>query len=675
MIIGNTISINNFFSSSGLAIIDVGDPASQDVDYGTAFGSLTLPSTVTVTLEDLSTEELSVSWAQGSYNANAAGTYVLTGTLTLTAGITNPDDLTASISITVVQATISFFGAASNPADNGTLGASPVAVTPPASMVANDFVLLVGGVKSGSSTITISEAGGQTWNDITLVDGAGTRFQARWCIFNGTWSANPSIAYSAAIATTAVMLVYRSSRVSPVWQINVGQVSGTSLTINSVTTTRQSTASVAIWHSSVNTTFTSLTGTGWSTVGSTQYRNLDGSDATIKFAHRILNLAQATGNVSVTASGVILSQIFSVTDNGVPPVSNGDMHASAYGGQSNQITSNSAPADAALQVGIGSKIWNTSTTDFEEADYSLGNQNPGGSPDEFGPSLKAQYEYDLLYPGRTSYVIKAQSGTSMHNQHNIENNAIGRSFVSTTKTALLDIINNSYNLLFDFVAYRQGEADMAASNPWNINLSTNTIHQLTAAPGAGLGTTGDIAFDTTNKYVYLKTASGWSTGRLVVSSSITVVVGSAAPTGSDGSDGNYFYDSVNFMFYGPKAAGAWPAGKHMRNVAIKYSYKDRATALKKYALDQWNAVGIDTSGLTWIWDLVNDPFTVDHTFQTEIVEAQQEMVNFKTENPSYASLIDSVTTVSSSDSGLFDGVHRNSASQVIMGQRYIDALP
>lgn len=666
-----------YYGSSGggaLAITLIGASPSQEVNHGTAFGSLSLPSTVTATLEDLSVQELAVSWIEGSYNGNTAGIYNLTGTVTLPDGVSNPSNLTGTISIEVVQSTITYFASASNPADNGTLGASPVAVTPPASMLENDFVLITGGVKSGSSSIAISEAGGQTWNDITLVDGAGTRFQARWCIFNGTWGADPSIAFGSAVATTVVMHVFRSSLASPIWQINVSQVSGTSLTITGVTPTRKSTVSIGIWHSGGNTLFTGLTGTGWVTTGSTQYRNLDGSDDTMKFVHRILNLAEATGDVSVTASGLILSQIFSVTDNGVPPVTLGDMHFSAYGGQSNQITSNGAPGDAELQVAIGSKIWNTATAEFEEADYSEGNHNPGGSPTNFGPSLKAQYEYEQLFPGRTSYVIEAQSGTSMHVQHNIENNAIGRAFVSTSRTAMLSRINEGYNLLLDFVDYNQGEADQGVSNKWNIDLGTNTIHQLTAAPSAGLGIEGDIAFDTTNKNIYVRGAAAWGTARLVVSSSITVVVGTAAPTGADGVDDDYFYDSVNFMFYGPKAAGAWPAGTHMRNIAVKYSYKDRATALMKYALDTWTAAGIDTSGLTWVWELKNEPFTVDHTFQDDIVAAQQELVNFKTENPSYASLISAVVTVNSSDAVLFDGVHRNAPTQITIGQRIIDAL-
>lgn len=674
-----TLGVDWFNRSSGegtpdIPIMLIGESPSQEVDHGTAFGSLSLPSTVTATLEDLSVQELPVTWIEGSYDGDTAGVYNLTGTVTLPDGVSNPENLTGTISIEVVQATITYFSSASNPADNGTLGASPVAVTPPASMVENDFVLITGGVKSGSSSISISEAGGQTWNDITLVDGAGTRFQARWCIFNGTWGADPSIAFGSAVATTVVMHVFRSSLASPVWEINVSPVAGTSLSITGVTPTRKSTASIAIWHSSVNTQFTGLTGTGWVTTGSAQYRNLDSSDATIKFAHRILNLAESTGDVSVTATGVILSQIFSVTDNGVPPVTLGDMHFSAYGGQSNQITSNGAPADAELLVAIGSKIWNTATVAFEEADYSTGNQNPGGSPDNFGPSLKAQYEYELLFPDRTSYAIKAQSGTSMHVQHNVENNAIGRAFVTTARTAMLSRINEGYNLILDFVDYDQGEADQGVSNAWNIDIGTNTIHQLTAPPDSGLGTEGDIAFDTTNKNIYLRGAAAWGTARLVVSSSINIVVGTAAPTGSDGVDTDYFYDSVNFMFYGPKAAGVWPSGTHMRNIAVKYSYKDRATALMKYALDLWNAVGIDTTGLTWIWNLKNEPFTVDHTFQDDIVAAQQELVNFKTENPSYSSLISAVVTVNSSDAVLFDGVHKNAATQVIIGQRVIDAL-
>ncbi len=75
------------------------------VKKGTAFEQLALPKTVKATLDTGSTVDLSVQWAKGSYNANAAGSYTLTGTLVLANGITNPGGKTASVIVKVTDDT------------------------------------------------------------------------------------------------------------------------------------------------------------------------------------------------------------------------------------------------------------------------------------------------------------------------------------------------------------------------------------------------------------------------------------------------------------------------------------------------------------------------------------------------------------------------------------------
>jgi len=40
----------------------------------------------------------------------------------------------------------------------------------------------------------------------------------------------------------------------------------------------------------------------------------------------------------------------------------------------------------------------------------------------------------------------------------------------------------------------------------------------------------------------------------------TILSGAVAPTAGDGVDGDFFIDTVALQIYGPKAAGAWPAG-------------------------------------------------------------------------------------------------------------------
>ncbi|MBS4013731.1 MAG: Ig-like domain-containing protein [Bacteroidetes bacterium] len=71
------------------------------VEFGTSYAALQLPPTVTVTLENEEEETLNVIWAQGTYNGNIAGTYTLFGTLQLIVGIENPENLKASVNVTV----------------------------------------------------------------------------------------------------------------------------------------------------------------------------------------------------------------------------------------------------------------------------------------------------------------------------------------------------------------------------------------------------------------------------------------------------------------------------------------------------------------------------------------------------------------------------------------------
>ena len=82
-------------------IVSVGAVSGLSVDTGTSFGDLTLPSTVTVTLDNAETEDLNVTWLEGDYDGDVADTYTLTGTIQTTNNIINPDNLTASIDVEV----------------------------------------------------------------------------------------------------------------------------------------------------------------------------------------------------------------------------------------------------------------------------------------------------------------------------------------------------------------------------------------------------------------------------------------------------------------------------------------------------------------------------------------------------------------------------------------------
>lgn len=74
-----------------------------NVVYGTDFASVNLPTTITATMSDSTTQSVTVTWDSGTpaYDGNTPGTYVFSGTLTLPDNITNTNNVKASVNIIV----------------------------------------------------------------------------------------------------------------------------------------------------------------------------------------------------------------------------------------------------------------------------------------------------------------------------------------------------------------------------------------------------------------------------------------------------------------------------------------------------------------------------------------------------------------------------------------------
>ena len=83
--------------SSVASILDI------NIAFGTALASVGLPAVSTVTLSDSTTQSLLTVWDNGnpSYDANTAGTYVFSGTLSLPENITNTNNITASANVII----------------------------------------------------------------------------------------------------------------------------------------------------------------------------------------------------------------------------------------------------------------------------------------------------------------------------------------------------------------------------------------------------------------------------------------------------------------------------------------------------------------------------------------------------------------------------------------------
>lgn len=74
-------------------------------------------------------------------------------------------------------------------------------------MVAGQVVIMVGSYRSNAATLAVGEAGGQTWTTLTAIT-QGTNIVARAfiCVFNGTWSANPSVTVTSGTNPLSVSL-------------------------------------------------------------------------------------------------------------------------------------------------------------------------------------------------------------------------------------------------------------------------------------------------------------------------------------------------------------------------------------------------------------------------------------------------------------------------------------
>lgn len=204
-----------------------------------------------------------------------------------------------------------YFHSASNPADNGSAAdASTLAVTPPGSMVSGDLVVLVGQMQVATTgQITVSATGGQTWSSVSEAAANDQVVSVFWCQYNGTWSADPSLAFASQSGTqpaTAVMHVFRPSTVGT-WVLDTAfaggaEASASPTVITGITPNKRDNVVLAGWAIPNASTWGTLSGTGWVAMETAQWRNTSGSDQSITFAHQLQGANAATNNVSQVPS-------------------------------------------------------------------------------------------------------------------------------------------------------------------------------------------------------------------------------------------------------------------------------------------------------------------------------------------------------------------------------------
>lgn len=211
----------------------------------------------------------------------------------------------------------SYFDSASTPADNGSNATATVTVTPPGSMIDGHLVVLIGQVRTATTSISVSVTGGQIWHETNL-DIAGTDMTAKvfWCRFNGTWAADPELTFGASNATSAIMHVFAPSGTAAnrTWALDQAGATttytapgGPPYMVNRAGQTTAHTKAIvmAMYYSTDDNTWAYSAGL-YNLVGSAQYRNTADNDMSALFVAQylpFLGTDSANGRYEQTANG------------------------------------------------------------------------------------------------------------------------------------------------------------------------------------------------------------------------------------------------------------------------------------------------------------------------------------------------------------------------------------
>lgn len=190
---------------------------------------------------------------------------------------------------------------------SATNATTTITLTPPAGIKTGDLVVVVCESKA-STTWTNSTTGGQTWTAEAGFGGPSSVPSSRifWCVFNGTWSANPVFTSTSGTGTTANMIVFRAATVKDTWAIDVAQSTSTftapsspfTVTITGVTTVANNVVALGVIASNDDNTYGSLSGTGWKNLPLSQCRNVASTDMSMTAMHQVRATPGATNNVS-----------------------------------------------------------------------------------------------------------------------------------------------------------------------------------------------------------------------------------------------------------------------------------------------------------------------------------------------------------------------------------------
>lgn len=209
---------------------------------------------------------------------------------------------------------ITYFGTSVAPTDNtAQAGPGPLTIIPPGSMVASQLVVVIGQYRGVTAPVySVTVTGGQTWSQpkpFTTLSGVQGTYT--WCIFNGTWAANPQFQIGTGVlALSFDMFVFSSSGSTYTWAVDTELASATfgapgspfTVTRTGTTPNYNSNVTIAAWMVGAANTWGTLAGAGWSVLGAAQHRNTTGSAQSSSYAYQVETTAVATGNVSKNES-------------------------------------------------------------------------------------------------------------------------------------------------------------------------------------------------------------------------------------------------------------------------------------------------------------------------------------------------------------------------------------
>jgi hypothetical protein len=201
---------------------------------------------------------------------------------------------------------IGYFGQTRVPAvDDGANNGPTATVTPPASMVSGQFVF-VWVFGRGQDTITNTVDGGQSWTaSANTQQGTVNTGRLFWCVFDGTWDADPVFdAGAIAAGVSAWMVVLDGADTTSPWDVTpalTGQAAAATFTEATWSTNTANAWAFVAGASSDNNTWTvdnSMVAPSGS--GNVYWRNSSGGDSSVLITRKAMGAAGAVGATVLT---------------------------------------------------------------------------------------------------------------------------------------------------------------------------------------------------------------------------------------------------------------------------------------------------------------------------------------------------------------------------------------